>query len=103
MKIMLTGNWTAVDSKNWRLPPYALKRCMQAACKDAGVLPHLLATVQQSQSPEVQLLAAQTLRRHIPRDWRRLSSQVRPPTTAARRITLCVPITPGAPCSILPA
>ena len=44
------------------------------------MLPHLLATVQQSQSPEVQLLAAQTLRKHIPRDWRRLSSQVCPLT-----------------------
>ena len=40
------------------------------------MLPHLLATVQQSQSPEVQLLAAQTLRKHIPRFWRRLSNQV---------------------------
>ena len=51
--------------------------CEQAACKDAEVLPRLLVTVQRSQSPEVQLLAAQTLRKHVPRDWRRLSSQVR--------------------------
>ena len=50
---------------------------LQAACKSAEVLPHLVATVQQSQSPEVQLLAAQTLRKHIPRFWRRLSQQVR--------------------------
>ena len=49
---------------------------LQAACKSAEVLPHLVATVQQSQSPEVQLLAAQTLRKHIPRFWRRLSQQV---------------------------
>ena len=49
---------------------------LQAACKSAEVLPHLVATVQQSQSPEVQLLAAQTLRKHIPRFWRRLTQQV---------------------------
>ena len=49
---------------------------LQAACKNAEVLPHLVATVQQSQSPEVQLLAAQTLRKHIPRFWRRLNQQV---------------------------
>ncbi|CAL5224745.1 g7478 [Coccomyxa viridis] len=63
------------------LSPENLRRvqaesALKAACKDAEVLPHLLATVQQSQSPEVQLLAAQTLRKHVPRDWRRLSSQV---------------------------
>ena len=47
-----------------------------SSSKSAEVLPHLVATVQQSQSPEVQLLAAQTLRKHIPRFWRRLSQQV---------------------------
>ena len=41
--------------------------CEQAACKDAEVLPHLLATVQHSQSPEVQLLAAQTPAQAHPR------------------------------------
>ena len=62
--------------------------CEQAACKDAEVLPHLLATVQHSQSPEVQLLAAQTLRKHIPRDWRRLRSQVGPLNMTWRHLTL---------------
>ena len=58
---------------------YGMRRValvLQAASKSAEVLPHLVATVQQSQSPEVQLLAAQTLRKHIPRFWRRLSQQV---------------------------
>ena len=60
---------------------------LQAACKTAEVLPHLVATVQHSPSPEVQLLAAQTLRKHIPRFWRRLNQQV-PRQLAAWRPSL---------------
>lgn len=80
--------------------------CKQAACKDAEVLPRLLATVQQSQSPEVQLLAAQTLRKHIPRDWRRLSSQVCLLRSAAWHTTLAaflwLPEAMSCPAYILP-
>ena len=70
---MLDWLWASLGQQTATL---SFTACTQAACKDAEVLPHLLATVQQSQSPEVQLLAAQTLRKHVPRDWRRLSSQV---------------------------
>ena len=65
----------------WQVSSRTTSLDAQAACKNAEVLPHLLATVQQSQSPEVQLLAAQTLRKHIPRYWRRLDRQVRTRTS----------------------
>jgi hypothetical protein len=65
----------------WQFPCKSASLDAQAACKNVEVLPHLLATVRQSQSPEVQLLAAQTLRKHIPRYWRRLDRQVRPRTS----------------------
>ena len=50
--------------------------CQQGACKQPEVLHALLGRLKASHSPEVRLLAAQGIRRHAPKHWRRLSPQV---------------------------
>ena len=57
-------------------PPDRAKLCQQGACKQPEVLHALLGRLRTSDSAEVRLLAAQSIRRHAPKHWRRLSAQV---------------------------
>ena len=67
------------DAPQWLFTPRNLKGagpCQQGACKQPEVLHALLGRLRTSDSAEVRLLAAQSVRRHAPKHWRRLSSQV---------------------------